>query len=429
MLGLVMNLMGVGTDAANMDLDAFKRLIKLPKSLNSVPRLISELGFREVYTLYCLSFKETRQRLPKGPRTNILSVSGVLLLMFVLLTIKPVLGIGKPEGIIVITLPLMMAAFMLMFYGAMANLNWDRVDYALHFLDSSWWKNTHKKPSEIMADIGVYGEYVATISMEKTLRKNKIYGKVLHNVIVPKRDGDFNEIDMVAVTDRGIFVVEVKARGGQFSGSLVGEEWEQRCGNNVHVMKNPVLQNINHINYLTEYIYEEMNDIIADDQPIIYKMFNLVLFTSANVDFRNVSKVPCPPATLVICAERYYKNNSLPGDKDIKKLNKVFTCHQVNEAARALKRIASYSADEIAEMMNRRAVMQQHNVYSHSYSYSIVEASNGTVWIMRDNGYYRTIMDTYDGLFRAVPEATSLTILERCNSLSDAAREYQKYCA
>ncbi len=47
--------------------------------------------------------------------------------------------------------------------------------------------------------------------------KNGVKGYVFNSVIVPKRDGDFNEIDVLTVSPMGIHVIEAKARVGTSS--------------------------------------------------------------------------------------------------------------------------------------------------------------------------------------------------------------------
>lgn len=63
--------------------------------------------------------------------------------------------------------------------------NITRINYSLNFKNSTWWKNTGIRPSEMLSDKGLYGEYIATIYAEEHLKTNQVYGKILNNVFVP----------------------------------------------------------------------------------------------------------------------------------------------------------------------------------------------------------------------------------------------------
>lgn len=103
--------------------------------------------------------------------------------------------------------------------------NFRRLSYALHYRSTAWYQNTGYHPWTVIKDVGLYGEYIATICEECFLRKNGVKGYVFNNVIVPKRDGDFNEIDVLSVSPLGINVIEAKARVGQFYGTLISPKW------------------------------------------------------------------------------------------------------------------------------------------------------------------------------------------------------------
>lgn len=49
---------------------------------------------------------------------------------------------------------------------------------------------------------------------------------MFNSVIVPKRDGDFNEIDVLTVLPMGIHVIEAKARVGTFYGNSLSEKMD-----------------------------------------------------------------------------------------------------------------------------------------------------------------------------------------------------------
>lgn len=107
------------------------------------------------------------------------------------------------------------------------------------------------------------------IGEEKTVNRliiSKLSGKhgiILDNVYVPKPNGETSEIDVLFITQKGIFVIESK----NYSGYIFGDEDDQKWTvtlykgksfwhNNVekHQFYNPIKQNNTHIKYLDKYL-------------------------------------------------------------------------------------------------------------------------------------------------------------------------------
>ena len=134
--------------------------------------------------------------------------------------------------------------------------NKERLFYNLHFTRSAWWNNTGILPRQIIQDRGLYGEYIATMAAEQNMKKFGLYGRVFNSVLVPKEDGNFNEVDVICVNEAGIQVIEAKYRGGSFTGRLAAEKWTQKIGQQVHEnITNPLYQNNGHINCLINYLF------------------------------------------------------------------------------------------------------------------------------------------------------------------------------
>ena len=135
----------------------------------------------------------------------------------------------------VLTLHFYMIPFSLIYMVLLSPVvfNFPRLKYNLKFTQSAWWQNTGVRPSQIKKDRGLYGEYIATMAAEQSLANSQVFGRVFNNVVVPKKDGDFNEIDVLSVNECGVHVIEAKARGGVFYGSLIGETWKQEIGGQV----------------------------------------------------------------------------------------------------------------------------------------------------------------------------------------------------
>lgn len=96
-------------------------------------------------------------------------------------------------------------------------------------------------------------------------------GKILQNIYVPVDNGQTSEIDLVYITQKGIFVLESK----NFSGWIFGDEeqpyWTVVLPNKQkNRFYNPILQNKTHIKRLQEYL--QSNGFQAP-------MFSVVVFS------------------------------------------------------------------------------------------------------------------------------------------------------
>ena len=81
------------------------------------------------------------------------------------------------------------------------------------------------------------------------------YGKTLKNIYVPKKDGTTSEIDVLFITQKGIFVLESK----NYSGWIFGDEnclnWTACLSNGKkNKFYNPIKQNQTHIKWLKKYL-------------------------------------------------------------------------------------------------------------------------------------------------------------------------------
>lgn len=81
------------------------------------------------------------------------------------------------------------------------------------------------------------------------------HGKVLRNVYIPKDDGTTSEIDLVFITQKGIFVIESKNYSGWIFGNEKDNSWTvSMVGGKKYKFYNPIKQNRKHIKWLYNYI-------------------------------------------------------------------------------------------------------------------------------------------------------------------------------
>jgi len=117
-------------------------------------------------------------------------------------------------------------------------------------------------------------------------KKCKIPHKMLYNVCIPMPNGNYQEIDAMMITDRGIFVIECKNRAGVFSGyGYEWEQWYQAIGNTQNESENFYLQNQWHIYALDSFL--QTNGVI----PFAETFYNILL-TSGELTLNIQGKRP-----------------------------------------------------------------------------------------------------------------------------------------
>lgn len=84
-------------------------------------------------------------------------------------------------------------------------------------------------------------------------------GKTLQNLYLPKDNGGTSEIDVVYITQKGIFVIESKNYSGWIFGNENDQYWTASLPNgNKNQFYNPVKQNRTHIKWLRNIVGEEV---------------------------------------------------------------------------------------------------------------------------------------------------------------------------
>lgn len=84
-------------------------------------------------------------------------------------------------------------------------------------------------------------------------------GKILRNVYIPKDNGETSEIDVMYITQKGIFVIESKNYSGWIFGDEKSRYWTVMLPNKQkNKLYNPIFQNRTHIRWLSEYLQQEI---------------------------------------------------------------------------------------------------------------------------------------------------------------------------
>lgn len=128
------------------------------------------------------------------------------------------------------------------------------------YYESEYYKCTSMPYQEVINDIGVFGEYIVEgylngLYNSKSLRYDY---KILYNLLIPEKDGSFQEIDALAIVEGNIFVFEIKNRKGRFEiPSFSERNWYQHMGDSIYEMYSPIWQNEQHIAALIELFQEK----------------------------------------------------------------------------------------------------------------------------------------------------------------------------
>lgn len=102
--------------------------------------------------------------------------------------------------------------------------------------------------------VGRHGEKLT----ERELKLVRFFGrkgKTLRNVYIPKDNGETSEIDVVYITQKGIFVFESKNYSGWIFGDEKDTYWTVMLPNRQkNRFYNPIKQNRTHIKWLQKYV-------------------------------------------------------------------------------------------------------------------------------------------------------------------------------
>lgn len=128
-------------------------------------------------------------------------------------------------------------------------------------------KQVKKSKNQIKGEIG---EKQTADIFGKFFENNSINFKVLRNVYLQFNDENTTEIDIIFITEYGIFVIENKNYRGWIFGSFKDKYWTDCYPSGTKIkFYNPLKQNYIHIKTLMKYIDNKYNDKIYS-----YVIFN-----------------------------------------------------------------------------------------------------------------------------------------------------------
>lgn len=204
----------------------------------------------------------------------------------------------------------------------------------LKFIDSSYEAASGNNFWQTAFNKGNYGEFLTYFSLEKMEGNHKL----LTNLYVPKEDGSTTEIDLLLISESGIFVFESKNYSGWIFGNEKYQKWTQTFPNKKkYQFFNPIWQNNGHISALKNVMKLE-NDALFKSYIIFSERCTLKKITLQSENVKVIKR-----------------NSLIPNVKrDIAESPKILSPEQVQVIYKVLRRYAL--ADEVTKQAHIAAV-------------------------------------------------------------------------
>ena len=117
---------------------------------------------------------------------------------------------------------------------------------------------------------GKEGEDDVSRAIYTACKYDKRYYRILRNVYIPKRNGEFSEIDVLLLHETGVYVFESKNLSGSIYGDADKPHWlRYRKNGEKDFIPNPIKQNEAHINYLRDFLKQDKYK---------FRVFSLIVF-------------------------------------------------------------------------------------------------------------------------------------------------------
>ncbi len=196
------------------------------------------------------------------------------------------------------------------------------------YKSSSYYSVTKNNYFSVWFDKGRLGEYQIYKLLRKLEHNN---ARFLFNVYIPKENGETTEIDVLLITEKGIFVFESKNYSGWIFGSENQKYWTQtlpqgRGKSHNERFFNPVIQNAGHIKHLKNIVGEDiaMHSIIAFSERCTLKKIDI----KSEVKVVNRDNVPQAVADIMTTAQ----SELLSNEKIQEIYDKLYVFTQVDTA-------------------------------------------------------------------------------------------------
>jgi hypothetical protein len=189
-----------------------------------------------------------------------------------------------------------------------------------------------------LLDKGNYGEFLTFTQLEKL----KGHYKLLTNLYIPKKDGSMTEVDLLMLSEKGLYVFESKNYSGWIFGDEKNKNWTQSLPNKQkeHFF-NPIWQNKAHINAL--------KSILGLNEERLFKSY-IIFSERCTLKKINVNS----PNVIVI-----KRNALIPTiNREIKSSEQMLTNFQIESLYAKLKQY-SHADDQVKQDHIRQIKMKK----------------------------------------------------------------------
>lgn len=140
-------------------------------------------------------------------------------------------------------------------------------------------------PEEIVGTIpsakeiaGKIGEDAVSRAVYTACQFDKRHYKILRNVYIPQKRGNYTEVDVLLLHETGVYVFESKNLSGSVYGDMDHLQWQRYKKNgDKEFIPNPIRQNEGHIRALCEYLNQNKYQ---------FRVFSMIVFgTKSNLKF------------------------------------------------------------------------------------------------------------------------------------------------
>lgn len=214
------------------------------------------------------------------------------------------------------------------------------------FRNTTYFKITHNGYFSTVYNVGRHGEY---LSYKQLRRYEKIGGKFLFNVYLPKDNGETTEIDVLLICSKGVFVIESKNYSGWIFGNESKKMWTQtlpqgrgRASKKEHFL-NPIMQNKLHIKALKAVIGDDipvysviafserctLKDITVTDSRI--KVINRNYISNAISQLSTLTNVDISQSDIDSLTEKLYPFSQVSEEVKEKHINDINLAHKTEQ--------------------------------------------------------------------------------------------------
>lgn len=258
------------------------------------------------------------------------------------------------------------------------------------YYKSPFYINTKMKREDMEADRGARGEYLVTRAVSDIANRGA-GGYVYNNVIIPLPNGSKSEIDVIYLSRLGIHCIEVKNRSGNLSIMDDQDHWLIGSNNKNYEYRNPLRQNMHHINNLTFYLSKET---AAAGNPLsVEKIFNSIV----NVCVHTADTCWSAPKDL-LCSTPYFFGQV--SDYRSIEFEEFLTDEEVSFLGPMIYRLQPQSAAIAKEAI--LSSIEQKMPFDEKFFFAEEGSSDvpGTL-CMEDNNGYTYFYDRFDHMFKA----------------------------